>query len=582
MHEVQSIVFTVLTLAGALGIFLYGMKLMSEGLQKVAGDRMRSMLTAMTNTRFRGIMTGIVVTAVIQSSSATTVMVVSFVNAGLLNLIQAAGVIMGANVGTTATAWLISLLGFKFDISMLSLPLIGLSLPFLFNKKAGRKSFGELLLGFSLIFLGLAFLKESVPDLSQHPKVLEYIASYSNMGIWSVLLFVFAGLVLTVLVQSSSASLALTLVMCTNGWIGFTMAAAMILGENLGTTITAIIAASVGNLSAKRAALFHLIFNLVGVLWVLAIFSPFLRVTSHLTQLSGVASPLTNPSSIPFALSLFHTVFNVANLLFMVWFTLQLVNLVKRLMPRKDNEDEEFRLRHINIGLLNTGELSLVQAKKETIAYANRTYRMFGFVRSMMDAPNEKELRKIYERIMKYEVISDRVEVEIAKYLGQIHSADLSEEGNELLQALFKIIDDIESIADYCHNAAKILLRKQQEGIWFNENTQTNIERMLDLVDDAFLLMRHNLEGNYDEPRLEEAKECEKRINQFRNRLKAEHVKNVESSVYSYQTGIFYNDILSQLERMGDNIINISEDIAEIRNPESAFDEEVLAAARGQ
>ncbi len=564
MHTVGSTILSLLTLAGSLGVFLYGMKMLSEGLQKVAGDRMRDLLAAMTSTRFKRIMTGLLVTAVIQSSSATTVMVVSFVNAGLLSLVQAVGVIMGANIGTTVTAWIISLLGFKFDVSMLSLPLIGVAVPFLFSKRDSRRSLGELILGFALIFLGLAYLKSSVPDLAAYPSVLEHLTRFTQMGVWSVLLFVLVGALLTVIVQSSSATVALTLIMCTNGWIDFPMAAAMVLGENIGTTITANLAAAVGNVSARRAALFHLIFNVFGVVWVVLIFTPFLRLVGAVTQRGGMESPWLSTASIPFALSLFHTVFNLSNTLLLVWFTPQLVALAKRIIPIREHEDEEFRLRHISIGMLSTAELSLQQAKEETLAYARRTYRMFGFVRRMLETTNEKDLRKIYERVVKYENISDRVEVEIAKYLGQIKGAELSYEGSQLLQALLKIIGDIENIADYNNNMAQILMRRHEENVWLNERILRNIEQMLDLVDRAFGVMEANLTGNYAAVDLGHAYECEDSINQFRNLLKSEHIQNVEHSVYSYQAGIVYSDFISQCERLGDSIINISEDIAEI------------------
>ena len=385
MPTFLQVILSVLTLAGSLGIFLYGMKMLSEALQKVAGDRMRDLLAAMTSNTFKRILTGLVVTMVVQSSSATTVMVVSFVNAGLLSLVQAVGVIMGANIGTTFTAWIIAMLGFEVDLSAVTLPLIGIAVPLLFSKKNSHRSIGELILGFCMIFLGLKFLQDSVPDLSQYPSVLEFLARFSGYGLWSVLLFVFIGILLTVVVQSSAATMALTLIMCSNGWIDFPMAAAMVLGENVGTTITALLAAAVGNISAKRTALFHVIFNVIGVIWALLIFTPTLHLVDRLAQHGGLESPWVSTTAIPIALSLFHTFFNVVNTLILVWFTPQLVRLVKFILPAKENEDEAFRLRQMRVGLVSTGELSLLQAKKETITFAHRTYRMFGFVRSMLE-----------------------------------------------------------------------------------------------------------------------------------------------------------------------------------------------------
>ena len=563
MSGVVQVVVSIFTLLGALGIFLYGMKLLSEALQKVAGTRMRNLLAAMTSTRVKGILTGLLVTVVIQSSSATTVMVVSFVNAGLLTLSQAVGVIMGANIGTTVTAWIISLVGFEMDMGLMALPLIGLGVPFLFSKKNSLHSVGEMILGFSLLFLGLMFLKDSVPDLSQHPQVLEILKHYTELGIWSILLFVVIGIALTVVVQSSSATMALTLLMCANGWIDFGMAAAMILGENIGTTITAIVAAAVGNTSARQTALFHLVFNVLGVIWVLILFSPFLRFVDAIAQFFGILSPTQNPSSTPVALAIFHTCFNIVNTLVMVWFTPQLVSLVKRLLPQKETEDEEYRLRFIGHDYMPTGEIALISVWNEVSGYARRVHRMFGFVQRMLDPANDKDLQKTYERILKYENISDRMEVEIGNYLGRLHTSELSDNARQQVGALMKIISDIESIADCCHNAGKILKRKHEANLWFNEYILKHLEVMLDLVDQAFTVMTKNL-ADTQVTDLDSAKKCENEIDHYRNELRYNHLKNVENGVYTYEAGVFYSDLYSQCERMGDHIINVSEDIAEM------------------
>lgn len=566
----MQVVTGLLQLLGALGIFLYGMKMLSESLQKVAGDRMRSLLSSMTSNRFKGILTSVAVTATIQSSSATSVMVVSFVNAGLLSLLQAAGVIMGANIGTTVTAWIISLLGFKVDISVLAIPVIGLTLPFLFSKRPGRRAYGELTFGFALLFMGLEYLKNSVPDLAEYPELLRSLSSFSSYGVWSVLFFLLIGTLLTVIVQSSSATVALTLIMCSNGWMGFDMAAAMVLGENIGTTITANIAAMVGNVSSRRAAMFHTLFNVCGVIWAIIFFPLLLRFVAWMVSLGGNPSPLMagGEASIPIGISLFHSTFNILNTLLLVWFTPQLVHLTTRIIPQRgDADDEIFRLKYIGIGMLSTGELSIVQAKKETIAYACRTYRMFGMVKDLFATQDEKEFKRISERINKYESISDRMEVEIAEYLGQVNATELSEEGIAMLQGVLKIIDDTESIADYCENINLLLLRKRDERIWFNEHIVENVTQMFTLVDDAFEAMRSNLEGDFQSVDLTTAYEREDRINQFRNLVKREHIGKIEKGIYTYQAGILFMDIISQCERMGDSIVNISEDIAEITNP---------------
>lgn len=566
----MQVVSGLLQLLGALGIFLYGMKMLSESLQKVAGDRMRGLLSSMTSNRFKGILTGIAVTATIQSSSATSVMVVSFVNAGLLSLLQAAGVIMGANIGTTVTAWIISLLGFKVDISVLAIPIIGLTLPLLFSKRPGRRAYGELIFGFALLFMGLEFLKNSVPDLAVYPEVLGWLGSFSSYGVWSVLFFLLVGTVLTVIVQSSSATVALTLIMCANGWMGFDMAAAMVLGENIGTTITANIAAMVGNVSSRRAAMFHTLFNVCGVIWAIALFPFLLKLVAWVVSIGGNPSPLVEggAASIPVGISLFHSTFNILNMFLLVWFTPQLVYLTTKIIQQRgDADDEIFRLKHIGIGMLSTGELSIVQAKKETIAYARRTYRMFGMVKDMFATQDDKEFKRLSERINKYEEISDRMEVEIAEYLGQVNATELSEEGGAMLQGVLKIIDDTESIADYCENVNNLLLRKRDERVWLNEHIMEHVTQMFMLVDDAFEVMRLNLEGDFQAVDLTKAYECEDRINQFRNLVKREHIGKIEKGVYTYQAGILFMDIISQCERMGDSLVNISEDIAEITNP---------------
>jgi phosphate:Na+ symporter len=557
-------IFQILTLVGSLGLFLFGMKMLSESLQKVAGDKMRTILAAMTSNRFKGILTGLIVTTIVQSSSATTVMLVSFVNAGLINLTQSIGVVMGANIGTTFTAWMISLLGFKFSISAISLPLIGIGFPLVFNKNDQRRSIGELMVGFALLFIGLDFLKGSVPNISQSPEILEFLSNYTNKGFFSIILFVAIGTILTVVIQSSSATMALTLVMCNSGWISFEMAAAMVLGENIGTTITANIAAAVANVSAKRTARAHLIFNLMGVIWMLFIFKSYTSYVAEFAVDMGGANPYENPEGVPIALSIFHSVFNVLNTLLLVMFTPIIVKVVTKLVPARKSEDEEFRLQHIEIGMLSTAELSLLQAKKEIINYAKRTYKMYGFLRDLFVETNDKNFNEVFERIEKYEDISDRVEVEIATYLTKITTHDLSHESSKRLQAMFNIINDVESVSDSNYTLAKTLRRKRKANIWFNQEIRDNLNHMFDLVDEAYQIMLVNLERGYTDVNLGPAYEIEEKINQFRNKLRKQHLKNVEEVKYKYQAGVIYNDLFSEAEKLADYIINVSEDIAEI------------------
>ena len=555
-----------LNLIGSLGLFLYGMKMMSESLQKVAGDKIRAILSSMTSNRFFGILTGFLVTALIQSSSATTVMVVSFVNAGLLSLVQSIGVIMGANIGTTVTAWLISLLGFKFSVIQMAIPLIGIGFPLLFSRKQSPKFWGEFLIGFSLLFIGLEFLKISVPRIDQNPEMFAFLSSYTNMGFLSILLFLGIGTLLTIAIQSSSAIMALTLVMCNQGWISFDMAAAMVLGENIGTTITANIASIIGNVSAKRAARAHFFFNIIGVLWMLAIFYPFTNAIANILQYFTGSSPYNKSNDIPIALSIFHSSFNLINTLILVWFTPLLVKLVTWVTPAKKDDDEDFRLVHINIGLMTTAELSLVQAHKEVISYAKRTQRMFGFVRQLFAETNDKEFDSLYQRIEKYEGISDRVEIEIATYLNKVSTYELSDESSRKLQALFRIISEIESIADSTFSLARTLKRKREQKIWFNQEMRDNLNKMFYLLDEALNIMKGNLEVSQRNVsiNLGPVYDVEDRIDEFTIFLKEDHIKNIESNKYKYQAGVIYSDLFNEAEKMGDYIINVSEAIAGI------------------
>ncbi|MBQ5593640.1 MAG: Na/Pi cotransporter family protein, partial [Bacteroidales bacterium] len=412
----------ILTLLGSLGLFLYGMTLMSEALQKVAGEKLRSFLAAMTSNSFKRIFTGFLITAIIQSSSATTVMVVSFVNAGLLSLTQSIGVIMGANIGTTCTAWLISLLGFKADISVIAIPVIGFGFALMMFKSKKKKSWGELLIGFALLFLGLTFLKNSVPDLQNSPEVLEFLKNWTSYGIGSVLIFTLIGTILTIVLQSSSATMALTLVMCNNGWIPFEMGAAMVLGENIGTTITANIAASVANVSARRAALGHSVFNLFGVLWAIILYKPFLILVSKIIVAIGCDNPLeagASGTSILYGISMVHTLFNVINTLILVWFTNQIVKLVTKAIPQKES-GEVFRLQFIQGGALSTAEISLDQAKNEIIHYAGICQRQYAYAREALNTDSPEKFDELYKKLEHYEQVTDRIEIEIANFLNQV------------------------------------------------------------------------------------------------------------------------------------------------------------------
>ncbi|MDO4367445.1 MAG: Na/Pi cotransporter family protein [Bacteroidales bacterium] len=564
----MSIIFQILTLLGALGLFLYGMTLMSGALQKVAGDKLRSFLAAMTSTSFKRIITGLLITAIIQSSSATTVMIVSFVNAGLLTLVQSIGVIMGANIGTTVTAWLVATLGFNADIAALALPLIGFGFAFMMCKAKRKKSMGELLIGFALLFMGLALLKDSVPDLQSSPQVLEAISRWSDFGFLSVLLFVIIGTVLTIVLQSSAATMALTLVMCNNGWISFEMGAALVLGENIGTTITANIAAVVANTSGKRAARAHSIFNVVGVLWVLILYHPFLWMVSRVIMACGGDNPLmqgASPTSILYSIALVHTMFNVCNTLLLVWFTPLIVKAVTYLV-KSPKEEEVFRLQFIQGGMLSTAELSLGQASREIIHFAELSKKQYQYARQALNTQNAEEFDAMYKKLEHYEQITDKIEFEIAKYLNNISEGELSEESGRRIQAMYKIISEIESIGDSGFNLGRILQRRNIHNKDFDPTMVKKLNYMLDLLNTGFDVMISNLTLGYSKlDNISNAQDIEQDINEYRNNLKEEHLLNLENNVYGYLTGVYYMDFISECEQVGDYMINISEAIMEVK-----------------
>ena len=589
-----------LGLLGAVGLFLYGMKVMSEGLQKAAGDRLRNILSAMTRNRFTGTITGFFITALIQSSSASTVMVVSFVNAGLMTLAQSMAVIMGANVGTTFTAWVIALFGFKVDISAFALPLIGLAVPLLFSSKSRTKSIGEFTIGFAFLFMGLDMISKYVPDLQTNPEMFAFLQRYASMGFGSVLIFCAVGLLVTMVIQISAATFAITLIMCSKGWIDFPLACALVLGSNIGTTITPLLASMSGNVAAKRTAMGHLLFNLLGTIWVLAIFYPFVDLNSWITEEIGQGDPnalyryvtdlkVSHPdlynsvfaSSLPtadgdvlstrtmitqlqvsvsFGLSIFHTVFNLINLSIMIWFTKLYVKIVEILVPAKHQGDDEFQLKFITGGLLSASELNISQAEKEIHVFAERVARMLPMAKELINTKEgSDEFNRIYSRLEKYEEISDRMEIEIANYLNRCAEGRLSNESKRTIAAMLSIDSEIESIADCALGVGKILLRKQQAGVQFNDEIHANIETMFQYVDKAItnmILLLTNLEHN-QESAIIVSYNCEREINNLRNQLRTNNISNINQHHYEYQSGIYYMDIISTLEKMGDYIINV-------------------------
>ena len=566
-------ILQIFTLLGAMGMFLYGMNLMSSGLQKAAGDRLRGFLSAMTSNPFKRVLTGVGITALIQSSSATTVMVVSFVNAGLLTLVQAIGVIMGANIGTTITAWMVSLLGFKADISILAVPLMLLGFLFSNSKKNQHKNIGELIVGFSLLFLGLSFMKESVPDLKQTPEVLEFVKQWSGYGFWSVLIFLGVGTVLTLILQSSSATMAITLIMLSMGWIPFPMACAMVLGENIGTTITANIAASVGNPSAKRAALSHTIFNVFGVIWALILFRPFLSLVGNIIEFMGFPNPAAEGFTVSqpdgaegtaalYGLSMLHTLFNLINTLVLVWFTELIAKVVSKLVKQPENKEEKpYRLKYINAGPLATPELATEQAIKEIIHFANISRNGLGYARAAINETDPDKFEELRSKLVKYEEISDRIEYEIASFLNAVSESEISENTSYKIKAMYKIIGELESLGDSGESISRILSRRNVHNKTFDQDTIKKLNAMVDLVDNAYSVMITNLDlaerAELDE--ISNAYAAEERINGLRDHLRDEEINSLEDNRKNYQTSVYYMDIVSELEKMGDYMINISQ-----------------------
>lgn len=560
--------YDFLKLLGSLALFLYGMKIMSEGLQKFAGDRLRNILTAMTTNRVTGVLTGIMITALIQSSSATTVMVVSFVNAGLLTLAQSIGVIMGANVGTTVTAWIISVFGFKVDVAAFALPLLAFGVPLLFSQKSQRKSVGEFIFGFAFLFMGLKFLTEYSPDLSKNPDMLAFVQEWTDMGFLSIIVFVLVGAVLTMIVQASAATMAITLIMCANGWISFELGAALAMGQNIGTTITANLAALTGNTQARRAAMAHLLFNVFGVIVVLVIFQPFMNAVSwFVTDVMHQNDP---SSRVAFELSAFHTAFNVFNVLLLIWFVKGIERIVCVILPLKEN-DEEYRLRFISRGLLSTAELSILEARKEIHLFAERTRRMYGMVRDLLHTEKDDEFNNLFSRIEKYENISDSMELEIANYLNQVSEGRLSSESKLQIRSMLREVTEIESIGDSCYNLARTINRKRQTSQDFTERQYEHIHYMMKLTDDALAQMIQVVErSEHQIVDVNKSFNIENEINNYRNQLKNQNIVDVNNKEYSYQMGVYYMDIIAECEKLGDYVVNVVEANSDVKEKKAS------------
>ncbi|MCQ2197862.1 MAG: Na/Pi cotransporter family protein [Bacteroidaceae bacterium] len=552
------LITNLLSLLGSLGLFLFGMKTMSEGLEKFAGDRLRSILAAMTRNRFMGVLTGIIVTALIQSSSATTVMVVSFVNAGLMNLSQAIGVIMGANVGTTVTAWIISAIGFKVNIAALALPLLAFGIPLIFSKQNKRKSIGEFIFGFAFLFMGLSFLQQAATDLDIGSMVAAMLAKVADGGFFTIILFVFVGALVTMVVQASAATMAITLMLFDMHIPGFGLeqAAALAMGQNIGTTITALMASLTAGTQARRAAMAHMFFNVFGVVVVLLMFYPFCDAVSWLVE--DVMAAGNNDL---FKLSMFHTAFNIFNTLLLIGFVKQIENFVCRLLPLKEDV-EEYGLKYISGGLFSTAELSMLQARKEIVHFAERCQKSFNYVLSMRshdDNYDDDKFKKLFAKVERYEGITDNMEYEIAHYLQQVSEGRLSDDAKRQVQRMLREVDDLESIGDCCFSLARTLSRKQENCPEpFTPEQFEQILRMEHLVNEALILMTDTLQQPEGEGHdITRSYTLENEINALRTQVRNENLQNIATGQYDYKLGAFYIDYINGLEKLGDYILNV-------------------------
>ena len=546
-----------LKLLGSIALLIYGMKVMSEALQKMAGPQLRHLLGAMTTNRFSGVATGALVTVAVQSSAATTVMTVSFVNAALLTLAQAISIIMGANIGTTLSAWIMSA-GFSFNIANLVWPafLVGIIL----IQQGKHRYVGDFLFGLSFLLFALGMLKATgvEMDLASKPAVVDFFASFkTNYG--TILLFLLIGTVLTALVQSSAALMAITLVLCATGAITIFQGIALVMGENIGTTVTANLAAMSANTQARRTAMAHLLFNVFGVCWVLIFFFPFVRMVCGIVGLDPTA-PEQDPTRLSFALATFHTCFNVINTAVLIWFIPQIEKIVcKIIQPRKSEDEDEFRLQYIRGGLMKTPEISVLQAQKEIALFGERMQRMFRMVRDLDATEDDAAYQKLFERITKYEEISDNMENEIGRYIGQVGDAHLSDETKEKIRAMLRQIGELESIGDSCFNLARIQRRKRESESKFTENQLAGVIRMYDLVDEALTQMNVLLAGRRDDHDIVASEVLEEKINACRNELKEKNIRDLDNHVYGYDASTVYMDLISEFEKTGDYIINVVE-----------------------
>ena len=551
----MDLIINIFSLVGSLALFLFGMKTMSEGLEKFAGDRLRSILAAMTKNRVMGVLTGILITALIQSSSATTVMVVSFVNAGLMTLAQSIGVIMGANIGTTVTAWIISAVGFKVNIAAFAIPLLAIGMPLIFSKKGNRKNVGEFIFGFSFLFMGLSFLQEAATAMNIGDMVAGMLAHVPQDSFFTIILFVIVGAIVTMIVQASAATMAITLMLFGMNipGFGFEQAAALAMGQNIGTTITAFMASLTANTQARRAALAHMFFNVFGVVAFLIVFYPACNAVSwFVDNVMGGGNDL-------YKLSAFHTAFNIINTLLLIGFVKQIEALVCKILPMKV-QDEDYRLKYISGGLLSTAELSIMEAQKEIHSFAERCQRMFRFVPELMKMQDEVEFIKLFSRIEKYENITDSMEMEIASYLNKVSEGRLSDASKSQIQKMLRQITELESIGDSVYNLGRTLNRHRMHcKEAFTAEQIQHMQTMMQLVDGALVEMLKRIDLPITKAGEKVSVNIEHEINNYRTQLKNQNLQDVNDGLYDYQLGVFYVDFISECEKLGDYVMNVVE-----------------------
>lgn len=554
-------IFELLNLIGALGFFIYGMKVMSEGIQKAAGNSMRKILSTMTKNRYLGVATGFIVTCLVQSSSASTVMAVSFVNAGLLSLVESAGIMLGANIGTTITGWLVAVLGFKVKIASMALPLLAIGVPMLFSSRSKLLYFGEFIIGFAMLFWGLAELKGAVPDIKNNPEILNFLGAYAESGFWSNLFFIFVGTALTIIVQSSSASMALTQTLCFSGVIPFEVAAAMILGENIGTTITAELASLPANVHAKRAARIHSMFNIIGVSWAILLisFTPILEGVRFLAmELFGSADPYTADGA-PMGLAIFHTSFNLLNVAIMIGFVPLLVKLATKSVVSKGESDEEYHLEFISTGMMSTSELSIEEARKETVRLGEMTQKMSKQFQNLISEDKPKKQKKLLKKIRDYEIMTDRMEQEISEYLMKVSAGTLSSTTTIKMASLLSAVNDLERIGDIFFQMSRDVERILKSGKKFKAKQIKGLQDMMSLIDKAQSIMVAHLDSTNKINSLEQAMDIEEKIDNLRNELRKDLTKDIKKDKYDPQRDGWYKDLFHLCEKVGDHAINVSE-----------------------